>query len=116
MSLKLYMDVHVPLAVTEALRRRGVDVLRSQDDGTDRMSDSDLLDRAMELRRVLFSQDDDFLAECAQRQAEERPFFGLIYAHQLRITIGQCVADLELIAKACEPEDMERRIEHLPLR
>jgi hypothetical protein len=32
MSVALYMDVHVHAAVTEQLRRRGVDVLTAQDD------------------------------------------------------------------------------------
>ena len=42
------------------------------------------------------------------------PFAGVIYAHQLRITIGRCVKDLELIAKAGEPEEMVNRVEYLP--
>jgi hypothetical protein len=110
------MDVHVPLAVTEALRRRGVDVLRAQDDGTERMEDAALLDRASELQRALFTQDDDFLAEGAKRQASSTAFDGIIYAHQMRLTVGQCVHDLELIAKVYEPNDIANRIEHLPLR
>ena len=35
----LYMDVHVPGAVTRALRLRGVDVLTAQEDGTDEWED-----------------------------------------------------------------------------
>ena len=56
MALKLYMDVHVPLPVTVALRQRGLDVLTSQDDGTTTHDDEPLLARAAELGRVLFSQ------------------------------------------------------------
>jgi hypothetical protein len=48
------MDVHVPAAITRALVLRDVDVLTSQLDGTIELSDSDLLDRATELGRVLF--------------------------------------------------------------
>jgi len=110
------MDVHVPLTIAEALRRRGVDVLRAQEDGAERLEDADLLDRASALQRVLFTQDDDFLAEGARRQSNSIPFFGLIYAHQMRATIGRCVQDLELVAKVYEPSDMAGRIEHLPLR
>lgn len=110
------MDVHVPLAITEALRRRGIDVLRAQEDGAERMADAVLLDRATELDRVLFSQDDDFLVECAARQSDSRAFSGLIYGHQMRITIGQCVQDLELIARIFEPADIAGRVEHIPLR
>ncbi len=40
---------------------------------------------------------------------------GLIYAHQLAITTGQCVKDQEFIAKAAEPEDLANRVEFLPL-
>ncbi|AFY30690.1 hypothetical protein Cal7507_0188 [Calothrix sp. PCC 7507] len=33
MSVPLYMDVHVPQAITDQLRRRGVDVLTAHEDG-----------------------------------------------------------------------------------
>jgi len=110
------MDVHVPLAVTEALRRRGVDVLRAQDDGAERMEDAALLDHASSLQRTIFTQDDDFLAVGAKRQADLTEFSGIIFGHQMRLTVGQCVHDLDLIAKVYEPGDMVNRIEHLPLR
>ena len=32
------------------------------------------------------------------------------------VTIGQCVSDLELMAKVYEPVDMANRVEHLPLK
>jgi hypothetical protein len=32
MAVAFYMDVHVPLAITDQLRNRGVDVLRAQGD------------------------------------------------------------------------------------
>ena len=62
------MDVHTPLAITEALRRRGVDALTAQEDETDLLEDPPLLDRATELGRVLFTQDEDFLREGPRRQ------------------------------------------------
>ena len=52
MSATLYMDVHIECAITNALRRRGVDVLTAQDDGTATLLDSDLFDRALVLGRV----------------------------------------------------------------
>ena len=60
-------------------------------------------------------QDDDLLAEATKRQREGIPFRGVIYAHQLRVSIGTCVHDLEIIAKAGEPEDLVNRVEFLPL-
>lgn len=53
MSLLLYMDVHVPRAITLGLRVRMVDVLTAQEDGADTFSDPELLDRATQLCRLL---------------------------------------------------------------
>jgi len=113
-TVAFYMDVHVHRAITNGLRLRGVDVLIAQEDGYRTASDSLLLDRATELRRVLFSQDDDLLAEAKRRQVEGVAFAGVIYAHQLRVTIGRCVHDLELIAKATEAKELVNRVEFLP--
>ena len=116
MSVALYMDVHVPSAITAGLRLRGVDVLTSQEDDTRRLSDTALLDRAKELNRLLFTRDTDLLAEAPQRQERGEAFAGVVYAHQLRVSSGQCVQDLEVIALAGEPEDFVNRVEYLPLR
>lgn len=115
MTVPLYMDVHVHRAITNGLRMRGVDVLTAQQDGFRRATDDRLLDRATELGRVLFSQDDDLLVEAKRRQVEGIEFAGVIYAHQMRITIGRCVAELELIAKLAEPDELANRVEFLPL-
>ena len=115
MSLKIYVDVHVPRAITEGLRLRDVDVLTAQEDGCRTLHDVALMDRVTELGWVLFSQDQDMLAEAARRQREGRGFSGLIYAHAARLRIGDCVRDLELLAKACNPDELAGRVEFLPL-
>lgn len=66
--------------------------------------------------RVVFTQDQDFLQEAQRRQVTETPFAGVIYAHQLHVTIGQCVNDLEMIGKVYDPEDMANYVEYLPLK
>ncbi len=78
--------------------------------------DPDLLDRAMALGRVMFTQDDDFLREAARRQEVGEYFAGVIYAHQLRVSVRQCIEDLELLAVVADPQDMENRVVYLPLR
>lgn len=115
MSVGLYMDVHVPFAITAGLRLRGVDVLTAQEDGTTRLFDDKLLDRASALRRIVFTRDADFLREANLRQQRNIAFSGVVYAHQLEVSIGQCIADLELIAKIYEPQDLANRVEFLPL-
>jgi predicted nucleotidyltransferase len=103
------MDDNVPAAITTGLRIRGVDVLTALEDGHHTMPDAQLVDRAHVLGRVLFTRDDDLIAEAVQRQQQGTPFHGVIYAHQLRVSIGAAVRDLELIAKAAEPEDLSTR-------
>ncbi len=104
MSLALYMDVHVRRAVTSGLRLRGVDVLTAQEDGTARWPDDQLLDRAGALKRVLFSQDDDLLIEAERRQRENHYFAGVIYAHQLAITVGHVSMILRFLQKLVFPK------------
>src|SRR6266498_4436890 len=99
MSVSLYMDVSVPFAITDQLRVAAVDVVTAQDDGARRFSDQDLLDRATQLGRILVTQDADLLVEGSLRQRTGRSFEGIIYTPQARVSIGNCVADLGLIAK-----------------
>jgi hypothetical protein len=115
-SARLYFDVHVPKAITRELRRRGVDVLTAQEDGSGQMPDPDLLDRAGALDRVHFSRDADLLREAARRLRSGVAFAGVIYAHQMKATIGQCVRDLDLLADCGDPDDFRGQIIYLPLR
>lgn|SRR4030067_1624797 len=115
MAIKLYMDVHIPKAITIGLRLRNVDVITAQEDGKNTLSDSELLDHATALKRVLFTFDDDLLIEAANRQKKGKPFSGVICASPLSISIGTCIQNLEIIAKAGEPEDLVNRVEFLPI-
>ncbi|MFB2839252.1 DUF5615 family PIN-like protein [Floridanema evergladense] len=115
MSLALYMDENVARQITTGLRQRNVEVLTVQEDGLTSFPDPIILDRATELQRLLFTQDQDFLAEANRRQAEEINFSGIVYARKSIISIGVCVRDLELIAKVCELEDFANRVQYLPL-
>jgi Domain of unknown function (DUF5615) len=113
--VRLYMDVHVHSAITQGLRSRGFDVLTAQEDSAAELDDPDLLDRAGELRRILFTQDHDFLREGAERQRSGKSFAGIIYARQSSASIGLYLRDLELIAQASEPVEYANRVIHLPL-
>ena len=113
--IPFYMDEHVPRAITNGLRLRGIDLLTVQEDDFSRKSDSELLDRATLLMRVLFTHDDDLLAEATERQRNGRKFCGVVYAHHMRVSIGQCVKDLEILSKHGDIEDVRNQIVFLPL-
>jgi hypothetical protein len=110
----LYMDHHVPSAITNGLRKRNVDVLTAAEDGAALLEDELLLDRATLLGRILFSQDQDLLAIAKRRQQIGQDFGGVVFANQLSISIGQAIHDLELIAKVLDPGELRNCVEYLP--
>lgn len=114
MSVAIYMDVHIPRAITLGLRREGVNVLTAQEDESSLLSDPQLLSRATSLERTLFTFDDDLLVEAERRQREGEIFGGVIYAHPLRLSIAGCIKDLTLIAQAAEPEDVLNQVLFIP--
>jgi hypothetical protein len=114
MAVAFYMDVHVPQAITDQLRRRGVEVVTAIEDGFAELSDEQLLEQAYALGRLLFTQDIRFKALAEEWQRQGRPFAGLLFGHQLRGTIGQYVKDMQLIAEASEPEEWLNIVEYLP--
>jgi hypothetical protein len=116
MAVPLYMDVHVPQAITDQLRRRSVDVFTAIEDGYAERADDELLERARILGRVLFTQDLRFKALAENWQRQGRPFAGLLFGPQLGATLGQYVKDLELVAQASESAEWLNTVEYLPFR
>ena len=116
MPVRLYLDVHVDKAIHDQLRLRDVDVLRAQDDSAAEFTDDRLLLRAMELGRLLFTQDLRFKALAEEWQRTGKQFNGLLFGNQLGVTVGAYVKDLELIAKATELEEWTNLVQHLPYR
>ena len=80
-----------------------------QEDGAERLPDPALLDRA------LVSQDEDLLHQATPRQSVGEEFAGVVFAKQGRVSIGQIVQDLSLVAEVCEPADLLNKLECLPL-
>lgn len=116
MALKFYMDVNIPYAITSGLRRRHIDVLTSQEDGTREVDDVSLLQRATSLGRVLFSHDQDILQIAREWQQTGQPFAGIVFSAQQGVSIGHCVEDLELLAQCYTEKEIANQVIFLPLR
>ena len=113
--LRFLFDVHVPLAVANQLELRGVDILTAQADNSATLQDQDILVRATELGRVMFTSDIRFRALAETWQQSQRTFHGLVFAHPLHVTVGQMVLHLELIASAVSEEEIRNHVIYLPL-
>ena len=115
MAVALFFDVHVDHAIAGQLRLRQVDVSTAQEDGVDRLSDELLLEHAVRLGRPLVTHDIRLHAMAETWQRQGRPFCGVIFGHLMQVSIGQCVQDLEIVAKATDAEDWSSAIIRLPL-
>jgi predicted nuclease of predicted toxin-antitoxin system len=91
-QIKFYTDEHIPSAVVEGLRRRGIDVLTTSEAGMLGALDEAQLTLATEHERVIFTQDDDFL----KLHAGGIEHSGIIYVHQGEL-ISSMVRDLHFI-------------------
>jgi hypothetical protein len=84
------------------LRAAGVDVITAQEDGHAEAEDERILDRATGLRRGLFTQDQDFLAEAARRQRAGVAFAPIFFARQRPATLRACAEWLQAYAELAE--------------
>lgn len=108
-TIRFHLDEHVATAVAEGLRRLGIDVTTTPEAGLIGASDQAQLAHSVGQSRLLFTQDDDFLALASQ--GVEHP--GLVYCKQQSRSVGQIVRGLELLWEVYEPEEMKNRVEFL---
>ena len=64
-NLAFYLDHHAPAAIAVGLRPLGVDLLTAKEDDRADWDDDQLLERATDLGRVVFTQDRHFLVLAA---------------------------------------------------
>ena len=114
--LAFLMDHHIHLAITQGLRRRGVDVLTAFEDGRSEADDDELLQRSTELNRVFVSQDQDLLRNTKSWQQAGRRFAGVAFGIQEGLDIGGAIEYLELIAHAMSPDEMQNQVMYIPVR
>jgi len=63
----------------------------------------------------MVTQDIRFRVMAEDWQRTGRTFAGLVFGHQRYVSFGQLISDLELIAKATDPDYWRNRVEQLPL-
>lgn len=106
-ALRYYLDEHIAGAVTQGLRRRGLDALTLTEAGTGAQATRSTL-RSPERRAGPSWHDDDFLRLAAQTMDHA----GVVYLPQRR-SIGETVRGLTLIADVLGAERMRGHVEFL---
>ena len=108
-KIRFHCDEQVERAIAEALKRRGIDVTTTPEAGLLGAADEEQLAFAISQERVIFTQDDDFLA-LHQRGLEHS---GIVYCHPNSRSLGKIVRGLILILEVLEPSDMQNHIEFI---
>ena len=110
--IAFYLDEHVQLALAEAMRARGVDVLTTQEAGNTGVADMRQLAFATENKRSLFSYNKGHFARIHyQWMSIHRPHAGIILSDQM--TISSVLRRLMKLHFSLNSEDMQNRLEYL---
>lgn len=109
MSLSLLCDEHIPYPVIEGLQRRGLDVVSVQEIGLSSEEDKAIMDKAKEKRRIIYTQDADFLRLHQAGYTHD----GIIYHHPLAYSIGEAIRKIMLICEILSPEEIKGCIKFL---
>lgn len=107
-QIRFYLDEHIPAAVAEGLRRRGVDSLTVQAAGCSGLSDPDQLAFARAAGRVIVTMDSDFLVLASQGVSHA----GIAYVNPSR-SIGDLITASMLLFEVLTSAEMSNHVEFL---
>jgi uncharacterized protein with PIN domain len=109
MALPLICDEHIPYPLVEGLRRRGLDVVVVQQIGLGAAADEVILAVARQQRRIVYTQDTDFLRHHAAGVRHS----GILYHHPLAYSVGEALRTVVLACEVYSLEGMDNRLEYL---
>lgn len=87
--IAVLVDENVSDDFADALTNAGVDVFRLHDEGLKGTKDEELLPLALEERRMLLTNDVDFLRMASESQRLNEQFAPIVYWSQQRRTIAE---------------------------
>jgi predicted nuclease of predicted toxin-antitoxin system len=107
--VSFHLDEHVPPALADALRSRGIDVTTTSDAALAGTGDLEHLDFASKAGRIVVTQDADFL----RLHADGIPHSGIVFWRQQTRSLGDALRRLVLIHAILSPDDMKNTVEYL---
>ncbi|MEG4320764.1 MULTISPECIES: DUF5615 family PIN-like protein [unclassified Microcoleus] len=107
-KIKFHLDENITLAIANGLRRRGIDITTTPEQGMIGQSDEQQLAFALSQERVIFTQDTDFL-----RLHHAGFSHRIVYCPQTSKSIGEILQGLVLIWEVLNAEEMNNHLEYL---
>ncbi len=108
-KIKFHLDENITLAIGNGLRRRGIDVTTTPEEGIMGQSDEQQLAFSLSQERVIFTQDTDFL----RLHHAGLSHAGIVYCPQTSKSIGEILQGLVLIWEVVNAEEMNNHLEYL---
>jgi hypothetical protein len=109
MPLSLLCDEHIPYAVVDGLRIRGIDAVSVQGVGLRSAIDLFILDAGGRQGKVIYTCDDDFL----RLHNTGNQHAGVFYHHPRKYAIGEAIQIVALACEAFSVDDMRNHVEFL---
>ena len=107
--IRFHLDENISQAIPNGLRRRGIDVTTTPEENLIGKLDEEQLAFAISQKRVIFTQDTDFL----RLQQQGISHYGIAYCQQKSKSIGEIVQGLVLIWQVLEVDEMMNHLEYL---
>jgi predicted nuclease of predicted toxin-antitoxin system len=108
-NIKFHLDENVQNAIAEGLRKQGIDVTTTPEEGLIGISDEEQIAFILQKKRIIFTHDADFLR--IHQQGIKHT--GIIYSRQGRHSIGQIILFLVLIWQSQTYESMINHVEFI---
>ena len=106
-EIRFHLDEHVPPAIVEGLRRRGIDVTSTADAGLAGADDVDHIVFALANQRVIYTNDEDYLILNDQGIAHG----GIVFCRQGSRSIGEIIRFLALLHACLSADEMRGAVE-----
>ena len=113
MSVRIYADESVPVAIAAGLQRRAVDALSARDAGNLGLTDRQQLAYATANHMAEFTHDADFLQLAHEFHQTGEHHWGVIYVRQNKLAVGEIIRRLKEISDLREPDDLRDHVEFL---
>ena len=107
--IRFHLDEHVPRALAEGLRRRGLDVTTTSEAELYAADDETQLEFARSNRRVLVTFDADSL----QLTAQGVEHHGIVFCTRRHRSRGELLRTLVLVSQQLSSEEMKNHVEYV---
>jgi uncharacterized protein with PIN domain len=108
-TIKFHLDENCDPRIARGLRLHGIDVTGAADAGLRQAVDQEHLAYAAAQRRVILTQDTDFLRIAASGQVHP----GILFYPDQRRSIGEVIRAVHLYWELCEPEELANQVHYL---